>query len=67
MQPTRRTPRSFPVGLPEASAAAEQEHARSRLRLGSVDRLGGEGVGEFVDLFEEVGEDALGLLAAAGG
>src|SRR5215218_10839014 len=27
---------------------------------------GGEGVGELVDLFEEVGEDALGFLAAAG-
>jgi hypothetical protein len=27
---------------------------------------GGEGVGQFVDLFEEVGEDALGLAPAAG-
>jgi hypothetical protein len=28
---------------------------------------GGEGVGQFVDLFEEVGEDSLGFSAAAGG
>ena len=28
---------------------------------------GGEGVGQLVDLFEEVGEDALGFLASAGG
>jgi hypothetical protein len=28
---------------------------------------GGEGVGELVDVFEEVVEDALGFLAAAGG
>jgi hypothetical protein len=28
---------------------------------------GGEGVGQLVDLFQEVGEDARGFLAAAGG
>jgi hypothetical protein len=28
---------------------------------------GGERVGQLVDLFEEVGEDALGFLASAGG
>jgi hypothetical protein len=42
-----------------------------RRRGSSVELLGGdgggEGVGQFVDLFEEVGEDALGFLAAACG
>jgi hypothetical protein len=47
------------------------DHAPFALSGGSVGVLGGdrggEGVGQFVDLLEELGEDALGFLGPAGG